>query len=50
MPIEIKEMHIKINVSKEGEQKGEGKGEDKDALVKECLEQVISVMNNKKER
>lgn len=50
MPIEIKELHIKINVSKEGEQKGDAGGEDKDALVKECLEQVISVLNNKNER
>ena len=50
MPIEIKELHIKINVNKEGEQKGDSGSEDKDKLVKECLEQVISVINNKNER
>ncbi len=50
MPIEIKELHIKITVNKEGEQKGEAGGEDKEALVKECLEQIITVINNQKER
>lgn len=51
MPIEIKELHIKINVnegSKSGSEKG-SKGKDKD-LVTECVEQVMQVIERKKER
>ena len=51
MPIEIKELHIKINVS-EGSKPAspaapKSKGED---AVAECVEQVMKIMERKKER
>jgi hypothetical protein len=51
MPIEIKELHIKINVN-EGSKPGPNavaKGKDKD-LVGDCVEQVMKVIERKKER
>lgn len=50
MPIEIKELHIKINV-KEGDQKASGaEGEGKSKMVQECLDQVMTILKNKDER
>jgi len=51
MPIEIKELHIKINVN-EGSKPAspaapKSKGED---VVAECVEQVMKIMERKKER
>ncbi len=64
MPIEIKELHIRVAVNTEpGKRKSSlGKGlvssvdtpllddEAKDALVAECVEQVLHILENKKER
>jgi len=52
MPIEIKELHIKINVnegSKPNSPPGapKSKGED---VVAECVEQVMKIIERKKER
>jgi len=51
MPIEIKELHIKINVNEGSKSSPEKapKGKDKD-LVAECVEQVMQVIERKKER
>jgi hypothetical protein len=52
MPIEIKELHIKINVDEGSKPSGgakasKSKGEDP---VAECVEQVMKIMERKKER
>ena len=50
MPIEIKELHIKINV-KGGDQKSQETEENgKGKLVQECLDQVMTILKNKDER
>ena len=55
MPIEIKELLIEINVSNSKEalksyssQSSEKK--DKNAILTECIEQVVALIENKKER
>lgn len=51
MPIEIKELHIKINVN-EGSKAAAPqapKSKDQDA-VGECVEQVMKIIERKKER
>lgn len=53
MPIEIKEMHIKINVN--GEDKApEGNtksgGGNSDSIIQECMDQVSKMIKNTKER
>lgn len=61
MPIEIKELHIRVAVNAAPEQKtqtGQGQpaaapsggGVDKDAIVAECVEQVMQMLQNKRER
>jgi len=60
MPIEIKELHINVKVTSQtenpsvGNQKpGKGAddaGADKDALIAECVEQVLQILQNKRER
>jgi hypothetical protein len=51
MPIEIKELNIKINVNEESKssQKPAAKGAEKD-IIGECVEQVMKVIERKKER
>lgn len=62
MPIEIKELHIKVTVNTPQEAKAQ-KGRasvtagqasnsaiDKEAVVAECVEQVLQILNNKAER
>ena len=57
MPVEIKELHIRVNVGEAGKQgqgmssapSGEGHA-DKDAFVAECVEQVMQILQAKKER
>ena len=51
MPIEIKELHIKINVN-EGSKPASPtvpKSKSEDAVA-ECVEQVMKIMERKKER
>jgi len=58
MPIEIKELHIRVTVnqpSSEGTPAAAAPGsaaaaDDKDGLIRQCIEQVIDLMNAKKER
>ncbi|MEO8535604.1 MAG: DUF5908 family protein [Flavobacterium sp.] len=52
MPIEIKELHIKINVNEGSKPNSDpkapkSKGEDP---VAECVEQVMKIIERKKER
>lgn len=61
MPIEIKELHIHVTVNAStgaqtpaGGQAASGAGADKaddtDAIVAECVEQVLQILQNKMER
>jgi hypothetical protein len=56
MPLEIKELHIKVSVHQpnKGNQPaaapGKSPGADKDAVIAECVEQAIRIINDKKER
>lgn len=57
MPLEIKELHIRVTVnhpqpetdSAPAAQKSEGKPDDQ-ALIQQCVEQVLEIFNNKTER
>ena len=64
MPIEIKELHIRVSVNTTpgGQPAGQqataggsnnsdaGRGEDHDVLIAECVEQVLQILQNKMER
>jgi hypothetical protein len=57
MPIEIRELHIRVAVTpepgKEAPPQGApapGAGADKDAVVAECVEQVLEIIHARKER
>jgi len=61
MPIEIKELHIRVTVNTSpGEQSsggqspppagGGGPEGDKEAIIAECVEQVLEILQNKAER
>ena len=58
MPVEIKELQINVTVNQPGaatpaESAQGGKatgGEDSKNLVNQCIEQVMEIINNKKER
>lgn len=59
MPIEIKELHINVTVNADSQPAGTGKqaggktagdSGDKDALIAECVEQVLQILQNKQER
>lgn len=52
MPIEIKELHIKINVnenSNSGAKPASSSNKEKEAVT-ECVEQVMKIIERKKER
>ena len=55
MPIEIKEMHIKINVD-EGASSGNTKGgksesnKGSEAIINACIEGVMEILERQKER
>jgi hypothetical protein len=65
MPVEIRELHIRVTVNepapsgtgKTGAEAGSGKAgsagganTDREAIVSECVEQVLNVLQNKLER
>ncbi|MDD5268370.1 MAG: DUF5908 family protein [Methylococcales bacterium] len=60
MPIEIKELHIHVVVNAspsgqpstghQGEAGGGGQSNDNEAIVAECVEQVMKILQNKMER
>jgi 2,3-bisphosphoglycerate-independent phosphoglycerate mutase len=57
MPLEIRELHIKVNVNQPqqaSQESASGEGDDaekkKDALINQCIEEVMDILKNKKER
>ncbi|MEF8708596.1 MAG: DUF5908 family protein [Candidatus Accumulibacter propinquus] len=61
MPIEIKELHVSVALSTPPErsastlpgaaaQAGGDRGADREAIVAECVEQVLQILQNKSER
>ena len=58
MPIEIRELHIRVAVNSESAKQSApakstsagGSSADKDAIVAECVEQVLQIMQSRKER
>ena len=52
MPILIKELHVKINVENDSKAitKSTGNKDHKEQIVAECVEQVMQIMSNLKER
>ncbi|WP_167612493.1 DUF5908 family protein [Maribellus sediminis] len=53
MPIEIKELNIKINVSGQSERPQAGGGEQESAqekIIEACVEQVMELLSKKEER
>jgi len=62
MPIEIKELHIRVSVNAPQDEQsagaqpaappagGGGHESDKEAIVAECVEQVLEILQNKAER
>ena len=51
MPIEIKELHIKINVNEGSNSSPKKDTQSKDKhLVAECVEQIMQIIERQKER
>lgn len=58
MPVEIKELQIRVTVNQPaGEAQnnaaaggGAGEKEEKEAIIRQCIEQVMDLLNQKKER
>ena len=52
MPIEIKELHIKINVDENPETSDAefSARNEKDKIIEACVEQVMEILSNKEER
>ncbi|MGC9354042.1 MAG: DUF5908 family protein [Mariniphaga sp.] len=52
MPIEIKELHIKINVEDKppAGSPGKTKQQEKDQIIAACVEQVMEILSKKEER
>jgi hypothetical protein len=52
MPIEIKELHIKINVEDQPQSSDPAqiKRDEKDRIIAECVEQVLEILAKNNER
>ncbi len=52
MPIEIKELHIKINVDEKPRSEDQKKirRDERDDLIAACVEQVMEILSKKEER
>ncbi|MEM8525022.1 MAG: DUF5908 family protein [Bacteroidota bacterium] len=55
MPIEVKEIHIKVAVEENNTASGNssassGSGESKEEIVTACVEQVLQILKDKEER
>lgn len=59
MPVEIKELQINVTVNQQGGNapqpaagtaSGTQDDDEKKALINQCIEQVLEIFNNKKER
>lgn len=50
MPIEIKELIIKVEVGSDRQPAKNATGEDRRQLVQDCVDQVMEILKEKKER
>jgi hypothetical protein len=59
VPLEIRELHIKVNVSEPAPGSGAGgqgprgeqePGEERDLLISQCVDEVMQLLRNRKER
>jgi len=59
MPIEIKELHVRVTVNTapvkqppagQAQPVANGDAADKDAIVSECVEQVLRILQGKRDR
>ena len=50
MPIEIKEMHIKINVNEGSTSSSSDSSNDQNSIVQECMDHVAKLLDDKNER
>lgn len=50
MPIEIKELHIKVALTSAPPPPASTAGDARDAIVADCVEQVLQILQNKAER
>jgi hypothetical protein len=50
MPIEIKELHIKINVNEGAKPTSQASKSNEKDVVEECVEQVMQIIERQKER
>ena len=53
MPIEIKELYIKINVNDDAQTNASSEktsGGRKDDIIKQCIEEITTIQERKKER
>jgi len=50
MPIEIKEMHVKINVNEKSAPSSPEPDSSNESIVQECLDQMTKMLNDKEER
>lgn len=52
MPIEIKELHIKINIDDKPQSSNpnQNKKKDKEAIIASCVEQVMDILTKNQER
>lgn len=58
MPLDIRELQINVTVNQPGratpgetpQANAAGKGDDAKNLINQCIEQVMEIINNKKER
>lgn len=58
MPLEIRELHIRVNVNQPQSEEAKPAvsaddtklNDDKEALIQQCIEQVMEIFNTKNER
>jgi hypothetical protein len=57
MPLEIRELQIKVTVDQPQGQKAQPQSEaapndknEKEAIINQCIDQIMEILNNKKER
>ncbi len=57
MPLEIKELYIRVTVNQPKQETGPGERkitdaatEDQESLVRHCIDEILSILKDKKER
>jgi hypothetical protein len=59
MPVEIRELQIRVTVNQQSSgavsppaslEPGRGNEDEKKGIINQCIEQVLEIINNKKER